>query len=152
GNNGSAPASGFANAAQGSAATVSETAHSGTTLSNYSKSISCTNQGGTTGGYGSNTGLASLTTSSLQYGDKVTCTITNSRAPQVRLVKSLVPSNDLGTFDLNIQQGAGSLASASGVGNNGSAPASGFVNATAGSGVTVSETAHSGTSLADYDE
>src|SRR5438132_6061279 len=47
-------------------------------------------------------GGASLTTSALKYGDKVTCTITNHRKARLEVVKKLDPAADNGTFNLQI--------------------------------------------------
>jgi hypothetical protein len=67
---------------------VAEVAHSSATdLSNYDKSISCDYS------KGSNTGQTSLTTAALAYGDKVTCTITNSRLPTLTVIKHVVTDN-----------------------------------------------------------
>ena len=107
-----------------------------TALADYAKSIACTGKTG-------NTGQASYTFS-IANGEEVTCTITNTRLPKVKLVKDLIPGTDAGTFNLDISQG-GSKASASAIGDGGAAPASGFVTVAAGS-VTVSETA-AGTTL-----
>ena len=130
GDGGAAPASGFVTVAAGSV-TVSETAAGTTALADYAKSIACTGKTG-------NTGQASYTFN-IANGEEVTCTITNTRLPKVKLVKDLIPAADAGTFNLDISQG-GSKASASAIGDGGAAPASGFVTVAAGS-VTVSETA-----------
>ena len=139
GDGGAAPASGFVTVAAGSV-TVSETAAGTTALADYAKSIACTGKTG-------NTGQASYTFN-IANGEEVTCTITNTRLPKVKLVKDLIPAADAGTFNLDISQG-GSKASASAIGDGGAAPASGFVTVAAGS-VTVSETAAGTTALADY--
>ena len=139
GDGGAAPASGFVTVAAGSV-TVSETAAGTTALADYAKSIACTGKTG-------NTGQASYTFN-IANGEEVTCTITNTRLPKVKLVKDLIPGNDTGTFNLDITQGGVSKASASGIGDGGAAPASGFVTVAAGN-VTVSETAGSAV-LADY--
>src|SRR6185503_17653906 len=80
------------------------------------------------------------------YGDQVTCTITNSRKAQVKLVKNLVPTTDGGKFDLTIG-GTTFTNGGNGFGNTGT---TGFVNVSTGS-LTVSEAGHTGTSLSDYD-
>ena len=139
GDGGAAPATGFVTVAAGSV-TVSETAAGTTALADYAKSIACTGKTG-------NTGQASYTFS-IANGEEVTCTITNTRLPKVKLVKDLIPGTDAGTFNLDISQG-GSKASASAIGDGGAAPATGFVTVAAGS-VTVSETAAGTTALADY--
>ena len=38
----------------------------------------------------------------LAYGDVKSCTITNSKRPQVKVMKEVVPANDGGTFNLGI--------------------------------------------------
>src|SRR5262249_60807711 len=48
-----------------------------------------------------NSQQTSLTTSSLGYGDKVTCTITNSRLPQLKVIKTFV-GDTAGRVDLGI--------------------------------------------------
>jgi hypothetical protein len=80
--------SGFQNVATGTH-TVAEIAHagSGTDLANYDKSISCDNS------KGSNSGATSLVTNALAYGDKVTCTITNSRLPTLTVIKHVQNNN-----------------------------------------------------------
>ena len=140
GDDGAAPASGFVTVAAGSV-TVSETAAGTTALADYAKSIACTGKTG-------NNGQASYTFT-IANGEEVTCTITNTRLPKVKLVKDLIPGTDAGTFNLDIAQGGVSKASATGIGDDGAAPASGFVTVAAGS-VTVSETAAGTTALADY--
>src|SRR3989442_5592162 len=56
---------------------------SGRVLVKSDKAISCDNS------KGSNTGAASLTTNALAYGEQVTCTITNSRLPQLKSLKTI---------------------------------------------------------------
>jgi uncharacterized repeat protein (TIGR01451 family) len=128
---------GFVNVAVGSNPTVGEIAGSGTSLADYESSISCSN-----GASGSDSGPLSVGT--LNAGDQVTCTITNSRKPQVKVTKNLVPSNDTGKFDLLINGSA----EATGVGDGGT---TGFVDVAVGSNPTVGENAGTGTSLTDYD-
>src|SRR5205085_819428 len=85
---------GFVNVGTGTHS-VSELAHSSATdLANYDKAISCSN--GDTA-----TGQTSLTTSSHASGDKVTCTITNSRLPQLKVIKTFVGDQN-GLVDLKI--------------------------------------------------
>ena len=116
--------------------TVSEAAGTGTSLANYDSSISCTNGASGTG--------TSLSTGTLAYGDTVTCTITNSRLPQLKVVKATVPTTDLGKFNLQID----SVTKKADAGNGDD---TGFVNVTAATH-TVGETAGTDTSLADYDK
>jgi Prealbumin-like fold domain len=141
GDGGAAPSSGFVSVAPGSV-TVSETQGNSGNIADYTKAISCDSS------KGGNTGSTSYAFS-VAYGDQVTCTITNTRKPRIKLVKALVPSNDGGLFNLDISQGGSSKASATDVGDGGAAPASGFVTVDAGS-VTVSETQGTGTNLANY--
>src|SRR2546426_72090 len=90
-----ASGSGFQNVSAGSH-TVSELAHSSATdLANYDKAISCDNS------KGSNTGAASLTTNALAYAEQVTCTITNRRLPQLKVLKTFV-GDSAGRVDLKI--------------------------------------------------
>ncbi len=73
---------------------VGELAGFGSDLANYVSDVSCDS------GKGSADGTSH--TFSVGYGDKVTCTITNHRKPEVKVVKSLVPANDAGKFNLLI--------------------------------------------------
>jgi hypothetical protein len=76
-------------------------------------------------------------------GESATCTITNDDiAPQLRVIKLLDPTTDLGLFNLLID----AVVQATDVGHNGT---TGFVPVNAG-GHTVSETAGTGTVLSDY--
>ena len=50
---------------------------------------------------GGNTGPTSYSFA-VGYGDKVTCTITNHRKAQIKVVKKLDPATDNGTFNLQI--------------------------------------------------
>src|SRR5207248_1001993 len=67
--------------------------NSPTALTDYDSSVSCDNGDHNTAPAGG----SGLTTSALQYGDKVVCTITNHRLPQVKLAKTLDPTTDPGT-------------------------------------------------------
>ena len=78
-------------------------------------------------------------------GDDITCTITNSRLPQIKVVKDMVPDTDPGRFDLNIDTTSYDN-SGNGFGDNGT---TNFHNVTTGSH-TVEEFAHTGTSLSKY--
>jgi hypothetical protein len=121
---------------------VSEAGHTGTALTDYVSKVECDS------GKGSADPGTSLNIS-VTYGDKVTCTFTNNRKPQVKVVKLLSPTSDTGKFDLRIQDAGGTTTfdnSATGFGHNGT---TGFVNVAVGS-ITVSELAHTGTSLTDY--
>src|SRR5207253_3248605 len=118
---------------------VSEAAHSGTgtDLANYSSNVACDSNKGSESGTGHSL--------SLGYGDKVTCTITNSRVPTVKVVKQLDPSTDGGTFDLSIGNSSFNNGG-DGFGDGGS---TGFHNVDPGS-ISVGEAGHTGTSLSDY--
>src|SRR5438132_13720024 len=90
-------------------------------------------------------GGASLTTSALKYGDKVTCTITNHRKARLEVVKKLDPAADNGTFNLQID----SATKKPDAGNN---DTTGFLNVSNGvhSVGEVNGTSSPNT-LADYD-
>ena len=81
----------------------------------------------------------------VDYGDEITCTITNSRLPQIKVVKDLVPDTDPGLFDLSIDATSYDNGGA-GYGDNGT---TGFHNVTTGSH-SVAELGHTGTSLSKY--
>jgi uncharacterized repeat protein (TIGR01451 family) len=77
-------------------------------------------------------------------GETKTCTITNDDiSPTLTVVKVLLPSNDTGLFNLQID----GVTHAENVGDNGT---SGAVDVNAGVVHTVGETAGTGTSLSDY--
>jgi hypothetical protein len=132
---------GFQNVSTGTHS-VSELAHSSATdLSNYNKSISCTNGDG-------NSGQSSLTTSALAYGDQVTCTITNSRLPQLRVLKTFVGDSS-GRVDLYIDSNSFTNG---GAGFGTTTTGTGFQNVSTGTH-SVSELAHSSaTDLSNYDK
>jgi len=109
--------------------TVSETAVSPTNPANYTTVI--------------NGDCAADGTVTLAAGDNKTCNITNSRKPTLEVKKILSPSTDPGKFNLWI----GSTKYASDVGDGGTTGALVFAPGT----YTVSETAGTGTNLADYD-
>ncbi len=78
-------------------------------------------------------------------GQYKTCTVTNDDiSPTLRVIKDLQPDNDSGLFNLRID--GATAGTGANVGDNGS---TGFVPVNAGSH-TVSETAGTGTNLADY--
>jgi hypothetical protein len=121
--------------------TVSEVAHSAATdLANYDKAISCD------GSKGSNSGQASLTTNALAYGDRITCTISNSRLPQLKVVKTFV-GDSTGRVDLKIDS---TSFDNGGAGFGTTSVGTDFQNVSTGQH-TVSEVAHSAaTDLANY--
>ncbi len=108
--------------------TVSETAATGTNMSNYTSVF---------GGDCAPDGKVTLT-----YGDEKECTITNKAAPRLTVVKQLVPANDPGKFNLRID----GVTKAANVGDGGSTQAQVISPGTH----TVSETAAAGTNLSDY--
>ncbi|HET8652952.1 MAG TPA: hypothetical protein VFM13_10310, partial [Gaiellaceae bacterium] len=74
--------------------TVSELGHGTTSLAKYTSTVDC-------GTFGSSNGTSHQVT--VGYGDKVTCTITNTRNKgKLTVQKDLVPSTDAGRFDLKI--------------------------------------------------
>jgi hypothetical protein len=109
--------------------TVSETAGTGTSLSNYDTVISgdCAPDGSVT----------------LAAGDARSCTITNSRKPTLTVNKVCVPPADPGLFNLRIDGTTYAANAACG-------GATGQVVLSTGAH-TVSETAGTGTSLSNYD-
>ena len=81
----------------------------------------------------------------LAYGDVKSCTITNSKRPQVRVVKEVVPANDGGTFTLGIE---GTSYDNGGAGF-GDGEGTAFVPVGKGN-VTVSEGDHGSTLVSSY--
>lgn len=114
--------------------TVGETAATGTTLSDYTSSTSCSN--GTT----STTSSATVT---VNEGDSITCTITNTRKTgTLQVVKALSPTTDPGVFDLQID---GTTRGTDRSHNQGTP----VVTVNTGTH-TIGETAGTGTSMANY--
>ena len=123
--------------------TVGEVAGTGTSLADYDSSIECRDQGG----------LGSVVASSSDSGpldvpvdsnDDIVCTITNSRdAGQLEVIKDLLPSDDPGLFDLQID-GVTEYADASDGDMTGKKSVTPDTH-------TVGEVAGTGTSLGDYD-
>src|SRR3989442_7099777 len=68
--------------------TVSEAAHTGSSLSDYDSKVDCGGKGST------DPGISKSFTAN--YGDVITCAFTNSRKAQVRVTKSLLPTDDPG--------------------------------------------------------
>ena len=127
---------GFKEVPAGQQVTVGELAGTGTSLANYVSSVSCDSDKG-----GANPGTSHSFTAN--FGDKVTCTITNRHKPEVKVVKVTNPTTDLGKFNLLINgnvEGADVM--------NGQD--TGFKQVAAGA-VTVGESAGTGTSLGNYD-
>lgn len=85
-------------------------------------------------------------TGSVTWGDVKTCTITNYKNPELKVVKKLFPSNDPGRFDLinnNITYNNGGAGYTDG-GNTGFQPVS------FGSAIVVGEAGHGSTLLSNY--
>ncbi len=118
--------------------TVSETAGTGTDLANYTTTISCVDEFGTTVASGSGTSL----TVNVADGANVVCTITNTRKPRLTVNKVLVPSSDTGKFNLRID----GITYATDVGDGGTTGPQ-FVSI--GTHM-VDETVGTGTSLSNY--
>jgi len=114
--------------------TVAELAGAGTSLGDYDASVSCDS------GKGSASGTSH--TFSVSYGDQVTCTITNSRKPEVKVVKATDPETDPGKFNLLVN---GNVERA----NATNGQDTGFVQVGVGT-VTVGESAGTGTDLGNY--
>ena len=66
--------------------TVSESAHAGTTLSNYTSTLACINAADQAVTVSSNTGTSGSVT--VAAGDDIRCTFTNARKPELRVVKA----------------------------------------------------------------
>src|SRR4029078_10197866 len=131
---------GAVNVAVGSNPTVGELAGTGTNLSDYEASISCT---GDSTASSSNSGPLSLGT--LAAGAVVDCTITNKRKPRVKGTKSVVSSHaDTGKFNLQVN---GTTQKADAVDGE----STGYVNVAVGSNPSVGELAGTGRSLSDYE-
>ncbi|HTX11850.1 MAG TPA: VWA domain-containing protein [Solirubrobacteraceae bacterium] len=124
--------------------TVSEQAAPGTTLGDYSTSITCENNGSEIA-HGTGPSLSVDLTSE---SDDIVCTITNTSTTHGNLTveKHLLPSDDPGRFDLLIN-GAPPNSGSTGVGDGGS---TGPIRLPFGT-YEVSESAAGATDLADYD-
>jgi hypothetical protein len=77
---------------------VSETAHGGADLDDYDATWSCSN--------GSSGAGASIPAFAMAYGEKVTCTFTNHRKPQIELRKVFDPATDAGRVDFTLNGAA----------------------------------------------
>ncbi|HWD62088.1 MAG TPA: hypothetical protein VG369_06290, partial [Humibacter sp.] len=81
---------GVISVATGSSHSVSEAAHSGTSLADYTSTWSCSTNGGTaTTGSG-----ASVTGLTVAKGDAVVCTFTNTRKSSITIVKDAIGTKD----------------------------------------------------------
>src|SRR4029079_2788026 len=119
--------------------TVGETAGTGTSLANYTSSISCDDDAATSS---TDSGPLNVTVNS---NDDITCTITNTRnGGKLTVVKDLSPAADPGLFNLQID--GSTPASGANVGDGGTTRAQNVNTGTH----TVGETAGTGTSLANY--
>ena len=87
-----------------------------------------------------------VATFDLADGHDVACTITNKRKPEIEVVKQLDPASDPGRVEFSVN-GVGFDNAQAGYGDG---QGTGAILAKL-SGNTVSETAHAGTDLADYD-
>ena len=130
---------GFQNVTTGSHS-VSELAHdSNTDLGNYASKVVCDSSKGS-----ADPGTSK--TFSVAYGDQVTCEITNSRLPQIKVIKTFVGDTS-GRVDLYIDSTKFDNSSA---GFGTTTTGTGFQNVTTGSH-SVSELAHdSNTDLGNY--
>src|SRR5829696_7855903 len=118
---------------------VSETAGTGTNLSDYSAALSCSDQNGSVSSTGGNVTVAK--------GRNVVCTFTNTRETgSIELRKQLSPSGDPGKFNLAITQGANTIDTEADAGHNGTTGA----NAVSTGTYHVAETGGTGTTLNDY--
>ncbi|HEX7795785.1 MAG TPA: hypothetical protein VF456_15590, partial [Vicinamibacterales bacterium] len=114
---------------------VSEAAGTGTSLANYTSSLTCD---------GVSIGASTTSASFTMPDNDVTCTVTNTRKTHsVTLIKHLSPINDGGLFNLTA---AGTTVNNQG--NNGQAQNSSVAAGT--TNVGVSEAAGTGTTLANY--
>lgn len=126
--------------------TVGETAGTGTSLTDYTSSISCRDLNGLGNPpIASSSNSGPLTINIVDNAD-VVCTITNTlQTATITVNKTLVPSNDPGLFNLRID------GSTAGTGANvGDGGTTGAVTVNITSQHTVSETAGTNTSLSDY--
>ena len=71
-----------------------------TDLGDYVSTWSWANDAATTSGTG--TAIVAADNLDLGFGAQVTCTFTNHRKPQIKVVKDVVPNSDTGTFELSI--------------------------------------------------
>src|SRR5829696_2007805 len=112
-------------------------------------SIACTKTAGLTGtvtNFSGNVGTRTAATT-INEGDAVTCTFTNSRDQgSIELRKELDPSTDPGLFDLTISQGATTIDTETDAGHNGTTGANAVNTGT----YHVAEAAGTGTDINDY--
>ena len=119
---------------------VGETGGTGTSLGNYTTVISCVDASGTVVASGGGTPLSVP----VVVGAAIVCTITNTRTPHLTVTKVLIPSNDGGKFNLQID------GVTAGTGTNvGDGGTTGAVAVTVGKH-TAGEAAGIGTTLGDY--
>jgi uncharacterized repeat protein (TIGR01451 family) len=122
--------------------TVGEAAGTGTSLANYTSSISCRDENGAGDIVASGSGVGPLNVT-LGDNDDIVCVITNTRQTGgLEVVKDLVPANDPGKFNLQID-------SATLAANVGDAGTTGQQSVNTGVH-TVGETAGTSTTLANY--
>ncbi len=120
------------------ATAITEALPAGWTLN--STSTTCTD-GSTTFGALSG-GTLTIPAVNVTPGNNITCTFVNDKNANITVNKSLLPSGDNGKFNLLV----GAVTVASNVGNSGT----GSTTIPANTPITVSETAGTATSLADY--
>ena len=127
---------------QPSTYTISETAGTDTTLDAYRTAVTCEDDKGVIidGEPVTKIDVA------VADGQDVVCTFTNTLRGTVTVQKALVPADDPGVFDLTIEDGDGVIASATDVGDGGSAGPI-YVD---GGMYTVSEAAGTGTDLSAF--
>src|SRR6185503_6976586 len=118
---------------------VSEAGHGTVNLADYDSAVSCDSAKGSS--------TTSSHSFSVAYGDKVTCTITNQRKPEIRVLKDVVPNSDPGKFDLKIDA---SVYDNGGSGFGDTTTGTNFQKVSTGSH-SVSEAGHGTVNLADYD-
>ena len=82
---------------------VGEAAGTGTSLTNYAKSIVCKTNNGSGSTVAQSSGSAGPLNVAVAYGDDIVCTITNTRKTgKLEVVKKLNPNTDPGKFNLQI--------------------------------------------------
>src|ERR1051326_6128001 len=141
---GSATFSGVTGGASGGSRTIVETSAAGWTLTSLTCSVTDVNpKNDTTYTTDLSTGTVSVT--NLGIADTLTCTYTNTASGTIEVKKVLSPTTDTGKFDLKIDSTTFNN-SGSGFGNNGTTGAQSISFGTH----SVSEVAHTGTTLNDY--
>ena len=123
--------------------TVGEAAGTGTSLANYTSSISCIDTANANAAVTATQGTGLSWTVNVTSGSDIVCTISNARQTgKLEVKKALSPTTDPGLFDLLINN----VVEADNVGHNGSTGEETLNTGTH----TVGEAAGTGTSLANY--